>query len=306
MATDTTTEQRKGSPTRDRRAALDARAASLEGVPVAERRLELAGISTAILEGGDGRPIVALHGPGANATHWARVIPGLVEANRVVVPDLPGHGESSTGTGELTRERILAWLGELIEATCQQPPALVGYALGGAIAARFASERSAVIERLVLVDTLGLRPFVPAPEFGRALNEFVADPSASTHDALWERCAFDLDGLRDRMGAGWEPFASYNLERARTPSVQMALSTLMAEFALPAISPADLERISVPTALIWGRHDLATSLEVAESAGARHEWPLAIIEDCADDPPFERPEAFLAALGNALDSKEPA
>jgi pimeloyl-ACP methyl ester carboxylesterase len=306
MATETTTEQREGSPAQDRGAALDARAESLQDVPVAERRLELARISTAILEGGEGRPIVALHGPGANATHWAGVLPGLVEVNRVVAPDLPGLGESSTGAADLTRERILAWLGELIEATCGEPPALVGYTLGGAIAARFASERGAAIERLVLIDALGLRPFAPAPEFGRALNAFVVEPSVSTHDALWERCAFDLGDLRERMGTGWEPFASYNVERARTPTVQTALATLMAEFALPAIPPADLERIDVPTALVWGRHDMATPLEVAESASARYGWPLEVIEDCADDPPVEQPEALVAALLAALGPEEAA
>ena len=46
----------------------------LAGLPVAERRLELAGISTAVLAGGDGPPIVLLHGPGEFAAKWLRVI----------------------------------------------------------------------------------------------------------------------------------------------------------------------------------------------------------------------------------------
>lgn len=300
----TTTERREAGQDGDRRKAVEARAASLKGIAVTARRLELAGISTAILEGGEGRPIVALHGPGANATHWARVMPHLVGANRMIVPDLPGHGESSTGAGDLTGDRIVAWLGELIEATCEEPPTLVGCALGGAIAARFASERGDAIRQLVLVDALGLRAFAPAPDFGRALGAFMTDPTTETHDALWEQCAFDLDGLRERMGTAWEPFAAYNVERARTPSVQTALGTLMGEFGLPAIGSADLERISVPTALIWGRHDLATPLETAEAASARLGWPLTVIEDCADDPPVEQPEALAEALRTALDRRD--
>ena len=71
---------------------------------------------------------------------------------------------------------------------------------------------------------------------------------------------------------------------------------------MPAIPPADLARIAVPTTLIWGRHDLATPLPIAEAASARYGWPLHVIEDAGDDPPIEQPEAFLNALRVALDT----
>ena len=58
----------------------------------------LAGISTAVLEGGEGPPVVLLHGPSANATHWMRVLPGLARGHRVIAPDLPGHGASGRST----------------------------------------------------------------------------------------------------------------------------------------------------------------------------------------------------------------
>ena len=54
-----------------------ARERLLAGLPVTERRLRLAGISTVVLEGGDGPPLLLLHGPAGNAAHWARVIPDL-------------------------------------------------------------------------------------------------------------------------------------------------------------------------------------------------------------------------------------
>ena len=74
----------------------------------------------------------------------------------------------------------------------------------------------------------------------------------------------------------------------------------MEQLGIPAIPPADLARIAVPTTLIWGRHDLATPLAVAEEASARYGWPLHIIENCNDDPPVEQPEALLRALRTAL------
>jgi pimeloyl-ACP methyl ester carboxylesterase len=274
----------------------------LDGLPVAARRLLLAGIPTRVLEGGDGPPVVLLHGPVASAAHWMQVIPGLAGTHRVIAPDLPGHGASDAGEHPLDRERILAWLDELIAVTCPSPPALVGYALGGAIAARFAIGRTDRLERLVLVDALGLTAFRPAPEFGLALDGFLARPAEDTHDRLWRRCAFDLDGVRARMGERWPAFVAANVGSAGEPGVQAAVGALMAAFGAPAIGDDTLARIAVPTALIWGRHDLATPVSAAEATAARHGWPLEVIADAADDPAIERPEEFLRALHAALRS----
>ena len=133
----------------------------LEGAPVSERRLTLAGHQTALLEGGNGPPVVLLHGPGEFAACWLRVIPGLVRDHRVIVPDLPGHGASELSGEPLDTAGVLAWLGELIERTCPSPPALVGHLLGGAVAARFAIDHPDRLSRLVLVDTYGLGRFWP-------------------------------------------------------------------------------------------------------------------------------------------------
>jgi pimeloyl-ACP methyl ester carboxylesterase len=273
----------------------EARARLLERVPVSQRRLELAGIATAVLEGGAGSPVVLLHGPSGYAAHWMRVIPALVGSHRVIAPDLPGHGESRSDE-TLDADQVLAWLGDLIDRTCETPPALVGQLLGGAIAARFAIDRSDRIHQLVLVDSFGLRPFQPAPEFGLALEQFLQQPGVQTHRHLWGYCAFDIDTLRQRMSDVWDSFEMYNIDLAGTASTQAALASLMRDFGFPAISSGELARIGVPTALIWGRHDLATPLAVAEAASTEFGWPLQVIDRCADDPPIEQPEALSQAL----------
>lgn len=274
----------------------DPRKRLLAQMPVTERRLELAGVSTPLLEGGEGPPLVLLHGPGEHATKWLRIVPDLVETNRVIAPDLPGHGASEVKRGELDAEQVIEWLGELIERTCETKPTIVAQIVGGPIAARFVARRGDRIEQLILVDSLGLAPFEPAPEFGQALEGFYTQPTADTHDELWGRCAYDLDRLRDDMGEGWDALAAYNLDRARTPAVMDAVNKLMAAFGFSPVNPAELERITVPTTLIWGRHDLATALEKAEAASAAYGWPLYVIEGAADDPPIEQPEAFLEVL----------
>ncbi len=93
---------------------------------------------------------------------------------------------------------------------------------------------------------------------------------------------------------------SYNLEFARSPKAKAA-GRLLRELGLPRIPPQDLARIDVPTTLIWGRHDKALKLRIAEAASERYGWPLHVIEDAADDPPRDQPEAFLDALRLARD-----
>lgn len=287
-----------------RSAGDDARERLLDGMPVTERRLQLAGISTAVLEGGDGPPVVLLHGPGEFAALWARVIPDLVTTHRVVAPDLPGHGASEMPEGRLDADRVFAWLGELIKHTCPSPPALVGHLLGGAIAARFAAEQGERISHLVLVDTFGLGWNRPALRFAIPLITYIARPTERPRDRFLKQCFVDFDGLRKQMGQSFEPFGTYALAWARTPTAKTTLRSLMPEFGMRAIAKADLARIAVATTLIWGRHDLQTRLSVAEAASARYRWPLHVIEGARDDPAFEQAEAFLEALYAALGSPD--
>jgi pimeloyl-ACP methyl ester carboxylesterase len=84
---------------------------------VRERRVDAAGVATAVLEGGDGPPLVLLHGPASYAAQWRFVIPALVRSHRVIAPDLPGHGASGMPDGPLDAARAVAWLDELVAAT---------------------------------------------------------------------------------------------------------------------------------------------------------------------------------------------
>lgn len=275
------------------------RALLLAGLPVTERRLQVAGVSTAVLEGGEGPPILLLHGPGDFAGMWMRVIPNLVTTHRVVAPDLPGHGTSELVDRRLDADGVRAWLSGLIERTCPSPPVLVGHVLGGSIGARFAVNHSDRLSRLVLVDSLGLARFRPAPKFALTMLAFLTRPTDRTYTRFMRQCSFDLDGLRHELGPRWEPFVAYSLERAGGPNAKVA-GRLFREFGIPPIPPDDLARIAVPTTLIWGRHDRANRVRIAMDASARYGWPLHVIEKCADDPPRDQPIAFLEALRMAL------
>ena len=278
----------------------DLRGRLLAGLPVTDRRLEVAGVSTAVLEGGHGPPVVFLQTEFAAV--WMRVIPELVRTHRVIAPDLPGLGASHVADGPPSVDSVLTWVGELIDRTCPTPPVLVGKGAGGAIAARFAVDRSDRLQALVLVDTYGLARY--RPPLGMALT-FAGVALRPTERGLnrgfRNYCFADLDGMRGEMGERWEAMAAYALDRFRTPTVRAAMRRLMRPLA-SAIPPHDLARIAVPTTLIWGRLDRGVRLNVATDASERYGWPLHVIEDARDDPAIEQPQAFLEALRTALDN----
>lgn len=271
----------------------------LAGLPVTTRQMRLAEIPTTLLEAGDGTPLILLHGPGESAVNWRWVIPDLARTYRLVAPDLPAHGDTGGDEGGLDEARVLDWLDALIERTCARPPVLVGHVLGGAIAARYAVRRGDRLRGLVLVDSLGLARFRPSLRFLLAMIGFQIRPTEGTYERFMRQCAYDLDALRDRMGARWKAFAAYNLALARAPKSKTA-GRLFRKLGLPRIPPDELERIEVPVSLIWGRGDRALRLSIAETASERHGWPLHVIENAADDPARDCPEAFADALRRAM------
>ncbi len=280
----------------------DPRSRLLAKIPVREKRFRLTGISTTVLEGGEGSPVILLHGPGESAIWWMRVIPKLTKTHRVIVPDLPGHGTSGLPDNTLNPSGMCEWLEEMIEKICSVPPVIVGHLLGGAIAARFAIYKSNLVRQLVLVDSFGLEKFRPSPKFAFGLIRFLARPSEKNYTSFLPHCLFDANNLYRQMGDDWEPFLQYNLEQASNPNTRAAMKTFIRQFAIPKIPVEDLAGIKVPTALIWGRHDQALKLHIGEAASERYRWPLHIIEEARDDPKMEQPEAFLEALYSIMES----
>lgn len=244
--------------------------------------------------------MILLHGPGESSVWWMRVIPRLIKNNRVIVPDLPGHGESKVNKKLLDTGLVFDWLSNLIDQTCPSPPILVGNILGGSIGARFAVDHGNQISQLVLVNSLGLGKFRPKPSFAFSLLRFMLWPTEKNFNRFFPHCIYDVDNLRQSMGKYWDPFIAYNLECAHDKERSDALQFMMKNLGIPKIPEKDLQNINVPTALIWGRHDKANKLKIAEAASKKYGWPLQIVEKTRDDPKLERPEAFVNALYNII------
>jgi pimeloyl-ACP methyl ester carboxylesterase len=280
----------------------DPRSLLLAGAPVTERRLDLEGVSTAVLEGGDGPPVVLLHGQGGWAGVWLPAMAELVRAHRVVAPDLPGLGASRVNAAAPDAAGMLAWLGELLERTCPVPPVLVGVSLGGSIGARFAAAHGDRLAGLVLVSMGGLvgKVRIPPPML-LALVRHSLRPTERSAMGMLRQVSVDADRVQRRMGERWAPFRAYSLELARTPSVRRANRHLLGELGLRQIPPEEVARIDVPTTLIWGRQDRVMPLAAAKEASVRYGWPLDVIDDAGHFLGVDQPEAFLQALRRAID-----
>lgn len=270
----------------------------LADLPVKEQHLKV-GIPTTYLEGGEGTPLVLLHGPGESAVWWMRVIPELVKKYKIIVPDLPGHGSSGSPGKKFSRETILDWLDEFLHKTCTKPPVLVGHVVGGAIAARYAIQQGKKLKQLVLVDSLGLSAFRPAPRFAFEFLRFMISPTEKSYLRFLPQCIYDMNELSRSMGKYWQPFLDYNLASAKNPEKKSAAKGIMS--AMRGKIPDDeLAKIHVPVTLIWGRHDKANRLKVAIKASEKYGWPLHIIEDTRDDPKLEKPDAFVEAVQSSV------
>lgn len=273
----------------------------VEGMPVTHRRLDVAGVSTSLLEAGEGPPLVVLHGQGGFAEIMAPFIRMTADRHRVVVPDLPGLGRSEIRTGALDAGRVTDWLAELIAKTCDQPATLLGASLGGSVALRFAVARGAELNRLVLVDSGSLGRFRPPPGLLFALIKLVRKPDLRAIARLQRQIFHDADRVRAAAGERMRAIEDYQLDRAREASVSASNRTLLRQIGTKQVPEDELRRIDVPVALIWGRHDRVMPFRYAERASAAYGWSLYPIEDAGHVPFVEQPKAFEAALRSALE-----
>jgi abhydrolase domain-containing protein 6 len=108
-------------------------------------------------EGGDGPTIILLHGFAANKETWLEMAKGLTDHFHVVIPDLPGWGESSRhDDGDYGINAQANRLEGFAAAIGAQRFLLVGQSMGGAIAGVYADKHPERVASLVLMGSLGL------------------------------------------------------------------------------------------------------------------------------------------------------
>lgn len=126
---------------------------------VEKHSLQVGDVRWSYYEGGSGPTLVLLHGFDADKSVWLPVAGELTAHFHLLIPDLPGWGESSpVGTdAAVTVEAQAARLHDFLQALHAQHFMLVGHSMGGAIAAVYAAEYPEQVGSLVLIDSYGLQ-----------------------------------------------------------------------------------------------------------------------------------------------------
>lgn len=105
---------------------------------------------------GEGPPLVLVHGGAGNWLHWIANVEALARDFRVMLPDLPGFGDSDPAVEPATLSALATDLMEGLHSLVsrEQSIGLVGFSLGGVVAARCAVMRGNV-SRICLIGTAG-------------------------------------------------------------------------------------------------------------------------------------------------------
>jgi 2-hydroxymuconate-semialdehyde hydrolase len=266
----------------------------LAGLPQ-PRTLEIAGVSTSVIEVGEGPPLLLLHGGiECGGAMWAPVLPRLALQHRVVVPDVPGLGESAPAS-RLDVDNFASWLTALVEQTGLEDATVVAHSLIGSLTARFAARDARLFGRLVLYGAPAVGPYRMPLRLRYIAVRFAIRPNARNAERFERFALLDLDATRQRDVGWFEAFDAYNRARAREPHVKKTMRQLIATQTKP-IPEGELGLIDVPTTLLWGRHDRMVPLAIGQSASARHGWPLSVIDGAAHAPHVEQPDAFVGTL----------
>jgi pimeloyl-ACP methyl ester carboxylesterase len=243
-------------------------------------RLTVRGIDLEVVWRGSGRTIVFLHGfqpldPGAP------FIELLSRSACVLAPSHPGFGTSARPDDFETVYDLVHLYRELLDGLPDVNVALVGASFGGWLAAEIAAACPHRLDRLVLVDALGIK--LGDRETPDILDVFNTHPDAvrrlSWHDP--ERSAPDFDALSDaalsRHARNWEALCLYGWEPYMyNPRLKRWLG-----------------RIALPTLVLWGASDgvVRPAYGRAYAAlipGAR----FALIDAAGHHPELERPDAL--------------
>ena len=158
---------------------------------LARREIDIGTHHVPYLVGGQGEPLLLLHGFGADKDHWPLVAEKLTEHFTVYAPDIPGFGESIGEISEsYTAAEQITRIRNFVEALGLNEIHIGGNSMGGYLAGRYAAKYGAQVKSLWLLAPAGVLSAQPS-ELMNLLDQghnplLVASPS--DYDRLVEMC----------------------------------------------------------------------------------------------------------------------
>ncbi|WP_095171757.1 alpha/beta fold hydrolase [Pseudomonas sp. Irchel 3H3] len=269
------------------------------GTALQSRAIQVGDTTWAYYEGEKNGPsLLLVHGFASGKDVWARLAADLGTDFHLIIPDLPGWGQSTRLPGQnYDIEAQATRLDGFIQALDLQQLTLVGHSMGGAITGVHAVERPQRVARLALIGSLGLS-FVEN-DFIRALNAgdnpFIYDDRAGV-----ERTArlvyLDPLPMSDQQVAD-----AISLNRAQRPFIESTLEQIRPPSQWQALDPR-LGRLNIPVLGVGCREDRVidiSALQTLENRLPPHQArQLVTLDDCNHLPMLERPVETARLLRN--------
>src|SRR5204862_6674978 len=235
----------------------DAKLAGLE-----ERFAEIKGVRMRYFVGGEGPPLVLVHGLGGAASTWTEPAPLLVQRHRLLVPDLPGHGGSTALPAVAGLEPFADRVGLVAEREGMLPAAVVGHSLGGMVVLRLALRRPDAVQAIVLAGAAGLSignvwgrhllSVFTAVRPGRVAARY---RSLVSRSALLRRLVFGFVSVADPVGLTDEAVEGFLAGQLLHTDVDSAWQALRRDDPRQ-----ELEAVRCPVLVLWGAEDVQLPL----------------------------------------------
>jgi pimeloyl-ACP methyl ester carboxylesterase len=268
------------------------------------RELEWGETRLSYAVGGNGPPLVCVHGLGGTVENWRALAPALVARHRVLVPDLPGHGGSSLLPEAPHVDSLADAILAIADAEEIRDAVWVGHSLGGVVAIRAAVLRPEAVRALVLAAAAGIGSASRAAQvtlavLGAARPGRLIAPFRHTwaHSRLGRRTAFGWWGVADPDGLEPEIAEAFLVGPAHHADTRQAGRAL-----LVSDPRAELDRVTCPCLCLWGASDNWVRLEDGMEYARRLRAPLRTIAGCGHLLIGERSEACLAAIEEFVES----
>jgi pimeloyl-ACP methyl ester carboxylesterase len=230
--------------------------------------------------GGDGPPVVFVHGLLVDGELWRKVTPLLADTARCIAPDLPlgSHRVAMNADADLSPATVAGMVGDLLAALDLQDVTLVGNDTGGAICQLVALDHGERVGRLVLTncdcfEVFPPKEFVPMVKAARipgALFAAVQPMRAAAARRSPLAYGWLAREIPDDVTAAWvAPFLDDADVRRDTATFMRAIDK-----ATMLDAGARLPSLKIPALVVWGQDDRFFSRELGErlatALGARH------------------------------------
>ncbi|HET8899849.1 MAG TPA: alpha/beta fold hydrolase [Rhodanobacteraceae bacterium] len=250
-------------------------------------------------EGGTGPTIVLVHGFGVSKSVWLEIAPLLTPRFHLVIPDLPGWGESTRLAGAdygITAQADR--LAGFVDALKLDNFMLVGHSMGGAVAGVYAAAHPHTLAGLVLMDSFGLS--FKENAFAKGVLDRDTDPFVFDDRAGYDRVmALSFHQPPKTPGRFKDALVAQNLanrdfinrvfERLRKPSQYRALDSRLGELTMPVLA-------------IWGAQDRIIDPSAIDTLrqGLVHAPSIdtTLIQNCGHTPELEQPAATARVIAD--------